>query len=247
MTIIFDEGYDEFIKWCELYPGGYCINTGKTKESAYAFLHTAQCKHLIGYEANDIPSGGYRIKICSLSIDDLFTWCLENPPRISGGFHKLCKDCITDHDQVWQSLQDKAGQFLLSPVALDVEAPKLPRREAIQTSRIVRDTRITSRVKRVHDCRCQLCGESLRLADGRMYAEAHHIPPLSEDGPDVVGNVICVCPNHHALLDYAAIPLDLATLRLHDEHKIESKYISYHNEKHETASKPSQVQAKSIA
>lgn len=57
---------------------------------------------------------------------------------------------------------------------------------------------------------------------------AHHIKPLGgeHNGPDVRENILCVCPNHHALLDYGAIKLDPMLLK-----GIERKYIDYHNEK----------------
>ncbi len=37
---------------------------------------------------------------------------------------------------------------------------------------------------------------------------------------------MCVCPNHHALLDYGAIPLDSEEIE-----GVGSKYIQYHNRK----------------
>ena len=42
------------------------------------------------------------------------------------------------------------------------------------------------------------------------YAEGAHIRPLGypHDGPDVLGNVLCLCPNDHVRFDYGAIWLD---------------------------------------
>ena len=44
-------------------------------------------------------------------------------------------------------------------------------------------------------------------------AEAHPIKPLGHDRPNNKANLICACPNHHAMLDYFVMPLDKAKLR----------------------------------
>lgn len=227
MTIKFEEDYSEFEKWCQSHPGSYCVNSGRTKESAYALLHNTQCGHLIGYQNDNMPVGKQRIKICSDSYHDLFIWCLAERPKIKSGFHALCKTCITNHEQVWDSLGKS------TPVSSDVDEPGLIPRVSMQISRIVRDTAISRYVKQLNGNICQLCGCSLHLSDGTLYSEAHHIQPLAKGGPDILENVICVCPNCHALLDFAAISLDLATLRLHQKHMLGEKYIDYHNEEHE--------------
>ena len=47
--------------------------------------------------------------------------------------------------------------------------------------------------------------------------------------PDSVENLICVCPNHHAMLDYGAIRLDASQLKCVPGHAIATKFIKYHN------------------
>ena len=75
--------------------------------------------------------------------------------------------------------------------------------------------------------KCQICGMTLTIKDGKPYAEAHHIKPLGNphNGPDVRGNILCVCPNHHVLLDYGAIKLDIKKLE-----GVKKIYIDYHKE-----------------
>jgi len=50
-------------------------------------------------------------------------------------------------------------------------------------------------------------------------------------GPDIVENIMCVCPNHHALLDYGAIPINLKNLRISSGHMFSEQYVEYHNTK----------------
>jgi hypothetical protein len=115
------------------------------------------------------------------------------------------------------------------PLASDIEAPA---RATVTTSRIIRDTVISMRVKALHKYRCQICGHTISLSDGSKYAEAHHIRPVGSphSGPDVAENVLCLCPNHHAELDYGARSLALDELRLVRGHSPSAIYITYHND-----------------
>jgi hypothetical protein len=125
-----------------------------------------------------------------------------------------------------------------TPRAADFEEPEGPDRVPSHGYRILRDTATASAIKELHCHRCQVCNRAaLRLADGRPYAEAHHLKPLGSphDGPDVAGNIICVCPNCHALLDYFAIPLDPFRLGSAAEHRVEQEYVQYHNSHHNEA------------
>lgn len=114
-----------------------------------------------------------------------------------------------------------------TPVAIDIEDPSQPERVKQETYRILRDTVLARTVKEANQYQCQICGQTLKIKDNMPYAEAHHIIPLGapHNGPDVHDNILCVCPNHHVLLDYGAIKLDETNLK-----GIGKGYINYHNE-----------------
>jgi len=113
---------------------------------------------------------------------------------------------------------------------IDFSTPPQPKRKEIISTRIIRNTRKAIWVKNLHHFRCQICGETIDLID-RNYSEAHHIKPLGSphNGPDVVENIISVCPNHHIMLDYGAIKIDVAALKKKPIHRLNSGYIDYHN------------------
>ena len=113
-----------------------------------------------------------------------------------------------------------------TPRAFDIEEPAQPERVLQETYRILRDTSLARAIKESNQYRCQICGQTLKLSDGSPYAEAHHIIPLGKphNGPDVRGNIICVCPNDHVLLDYGAIKLDEGCLG-----GVGKDFIAYHN------------------
>ncbi|AZF01811.1 hypothetical protein C4J95_4380 [Pseudomonas orientalis] len=115
------------------------------------------------------------------------------------------------------------------PLAVDIDAP--PDRAEVTTYRIIRDTLLARKVKQLHNYQCQLCDHTIVLPDGSRYAEAHHVQPLGtpHNGPDVLENIVCVCPNHHAELDYGARSLNHVDLHSVEGHSVGSRYLSYHN------------------
>ena len=112
----------------------------------------------------------------------------------------------------------------------------VPRREAT-TLRLVRDTAVTRRIKALYDYRCQVCDTRLEGAAG-PYAEAAHIRPLGapHHGPDILANVLCLCPNHHVLFDLSAfgvadsgLLLGLpGKLKIHKQHLLGLEFLAYH-------------------
>ena len=111
------------------------------------------------------------------------------------------------------------------------------RREST-VSRVVRNSALSERVKRLHDFRCQICNVRLETTFG-PYAEGAHIVPLGQphNGPDVLENLLCLCPNDHVQFDYGALfVLDdlvvedregkqVAKMRTVSEHSIDPQYL----------------------
>ena len=107
-----------------------------------------------------------------------------------------------------------------------------PLRVESKNYRIIRDTLMARKIKEIHNYQCQICYETpIKLRSG-FYAEAHHIKPLGSpyNGPDVAGNIICVCPNCHVLLDYGAVKIDKAKILDMPSHKFSNEFIEFHNE-----------------
>ena len=126
-----------------------------------------------------------------------------------------------------------------APSASDLSSAGVPRRVKQTVHRIVRDTAMSRKVKRLYQFQCQVCGVRLEIEPGVFYAEAHHLKPLGgvHEGEDVKENVICLCPNHHALFDYFAVPLDPAQLKLR-KHSLGKQVVDYHNAQVRKGAKP---------
>lgn len=117
-----------------------------------------------------------------------------------------------------------------TPMAAD--ADELPECVDAKIKRIVRDTLIARSVKKWHNFECQIkdCDTIISFPWGQRYAEAHHIRPLGKHhGRDKTHNVLCLCPNHHAMCDLGIIRLELGELKSAKFHTIDQANIDYHN------------------
>lgn len=160
----------------------------------------------------------------------------KGEPKPSAGYFSLFGKESSDL-RWWHSQIRKAKKYDWDPLineeffTVPSDFYGSPKRKDIVTSRVIRDTALSNEVKRLNYFQCQLCELSIELPNGALYVEAHHIKPLGKphNGPDETENLICVCPNHHAMLDYGAIKLNLDNLKVHG-HQIAQKYVDYHNE-----------------
>ncbi|TMJ14594.1 MAG: HNH endonuclease [Alphaproteobacteria bacterium] len=102
-------------------------------------------------------------------------------------------------------LATRSARTLSGVRALDTLASDLdPKRQEVVSKRIERGP-IGGRVKEKLGGRCQLCVQlgrdpvAFRKADGKPFAEAHHVVPVSTLAPGSLAaiNVMVLCPNHH--------------------------------------------------
>ncbi|GLW12002.1 hypothetical protein Misp01_71300 [Microtetraspora sp. NBRC 13810] len=187
-------------------------------------------------------------------------WMRQNQPI--SGLRDWVYDLITEDEAV----RSQASAYLLSTYFPDVDHNKLltrvglgdvddeplaqsdgvrtPGRRKATIRKIIRDDALSQLIKTLHDHTCQICGTRLLLPH-RPYAEGAHIRPLGNphDGPDVAGNILCLCPNDHVLFDQGAITIqdDLTVinqltgesrglLRTIPGHDIDPRYLAYHRE-----------------
>jgi putative restriction endonuclease len=108
--------------------------------------------------------------------------------------------------------------------------------------RIIRDTKIARDIKKIYKYECQVCGFSIKNKHS-SYAEGAHIKPLGNphNGDDNTDNLICLCPNHHVMLDKGCFSLtddlkllgqESGNLKIHPNHKLNKSNLQYHRVKH---------------
>ncbi|MFA7763713.1 HNH endonuclease [Streptomyces sp. NRRL S-448] len=101
------------------------------------------------------------------------------------------------------------------------------------------------KLKQWYQDRCQMCATVLALPSPRhRYSEAAHIRAREDNGPDIVENLLCLCPTCHVLFDAGARVLtddltivDTVTgqhgkrIALHRWHFIDSRYVRHHRQR----------------
>ncbi len=122
----------------------------------------------------------------------------------------------------------------LIPLPSGSDAPK---RTLVNSARIIRDSKLGRELKRLYKHKCQVCSIEITTNAG-PYAEAAHIKPVGKphNGPDRPENLLCLCPNHHLMLDKGVYMIgdDLSLIGIegslikHPEHEISIEYIRYH-------------------
>lgn len=132
-----------------------------------------------------------------------------------------CYDGLYYVDSVWQELGESEFRIWRFRLVRDLSEPPMrpeadpadppaPPAPRVETTvlRIVRNTAVASEVKRLHDYTCQICGLRLVTSSG-AYAEGAHIRALGtpENGPDVLENLLCLCPNCHVQFDRGGLAI----------------------------------------
>ncbi|MGW7354226.1 YDG/SRA domain-containing protein [Streptomyces sp. NPDC054784] len=130
-----------------------------------------------------------------------------------------------------------------APSSAPVAGNETPERVTSTVQRIVRSSAVKQRVKAWHQNRCQICGLRIEVPGG-SYSEGAHVRALGapHNGPDTTGNVLCLCPNCHVMLDSGAIVIEddllvvrngqsAGALRTHPQHTIDLGCIRHHRER----------------
>jgi putative restriction endonuclease len=112
-----------------------------------------------------------------------------------------------------------------------------PKRATQTVQRVIRDSKLGRQLKKLYDYKCQVCDLQIET-DAGFYAEAAHIKPVGSphDGPDLIENLLCLCPNHHLMFDKGVffVNEDLSLLgisgklQLNKKHAVSSEFFAYH-------------------
>ncbi len=121
----------------------------------------------------------------------------------------------------------------------DDSQDSLPQRIETRISRIIRDTKLSKKVKEMYGFKCQVCGTRINTNSG-YYAEGAHIKPLGtpHNGPDKISNIICLCPNHHVKFDFGGFTIldnfellgEPGILKVNPKHDLNIEFFKYHRE-----------------
>ena len=116
------------------------------------------------------------------------------------------------------------------------EEQKAPSRRTINVERIIRNNALCRFLKILYTNRCQICGFTFKLPNGRGYSESHHIKPLGKPhyGIDKETNLVILCPQHYAMFDFGVIgiePVKFALLHIDRNNHEFGKKLKLSNDK----------------
>jgi putative restriction endonuclease len=156
---------------------------------------------------------------------------------------------VTDHKVVTGSQGFKVILFRLDrlpeqePYESNAQPTVDPVYATTTVSRRVRDSAMARKVKSLYNHECQICGVTLVTNTGLRYSEGAHVRPLGKPhlGTDVASNLLCLCPNHHTLLDVGGLAISdeyavsftptmapFAELQFKQWHVMEVSNVQYH-------------------
>ena len=97
------------------------------------------------------------------------------------------------HTVFWPDGREVNNEF--QPITTISDGPE--RRKTI-SNRFIRNSAFAQQVRHVAAGICDACGQQPFLTPiGNPYLEIHHKDWLSEGGPDIISNMVALCPNCH--------------------------------------------------
>ena len=179
-----------------------------------------------GHQIKNGPTKGYRY-------DGLYY--VNKFERVKGksGYY-ICRFHLSSEKQI--DILEKEIKANLKPDY------KRADRAATTVSRIKRDVSLSENIKEIYGYKCQVCNVYLKTPYGAIAIGAH-IKGLGKphNGPDVIENMICLCPNHHEQFDDHGFYIDSETseikglegydgkkITLNKKHNIEKSFLKYH-------------------
>ncbi|MFE1319687.1 YDG/SRA domain-containing protein [Kitasatospora phosalacinea] len=196
-----------------------------------------------GSESPYSPAAGLRY-------DGLFRVESHRSVRVNGFLTFQFRLVSVDTGQVPIDARERGGEEDVTPFHGDEAHSPVPRQPS-QIQRAVRKSAVTQRVKEWYGGQCQMCLQFLSVPGGLSYSEGAHILAIGKpyNGPDVVENVLCLCPNCHVLFDHGARYLtdelgvvdgltheQIRELRTVRAHRIDLRYVRAHRRRWVTES-----------
>ena len=184
-----------------------------------------------GHQIQNGPESGYRY-------DGLYY--VTSYERIIGkSGHYICRFHLESELSI-SDLEKKLDENL-------PENYKTAHRTETTINKINRNIKLREKIKEIYSHKCQICNVYLRKPHGAIAIGAH-IKGLGQphNGPDTLGNMLCLCPNHHDQFDALAFYIDPETfiikglegyeevkLTISKNHKIDKQFLEYHKDQYE--------------
>jgi len=183
-----------------------------------------------GFQVKHGPDNGYRY-------DGIYY--VTGYERIKGksGFY-VCRFNLESEKPLKQIEADLKGLL-----AANYDSPS---RTEVTFKKLKRDIKLSENIKKIYEYKCQICDVYLQTPNGAIAIGAH-IKALGEphNGPDLLENMLCLCPNHHDQFDALSFYIEPSNMEIiglegfqnkrlfcHPKHSIETNFLEYHKERY---------------
>jgi len=235
-------GFDFYLQLIERRLGGERLSLVQTLRRFY--------QQELGIDLRETQARGLMHRTSSVFIDHVGEVLGEGfTPNVEHWQQQGLQAFLEWRDRYYQAISEPAADVdqeileLLERRTSERSGPA--QRQRMVVPRIIRDSALGRFLKSLYQSHCQICSFSFRLPRGIRYAECHHLRPLGQPhtGPDIQTNMVVLCPNHHAMMDYGVIaihPDDLAVRSMeHDSpdhrkpldaqrHPLAREFLEYH-------------------
>jgi len=230
-----DEDYLDFIVYTgqggQDKPGGKQVKDQEFKRGNKALQVSMEYNLPVrvsrGFQVLNGPEFGYRY-------DGLYYVKKAYYDKGSSGY-RICRFHLESENKI-ESLERKVR----ANVKKNYITPDRVKRDSYQ---IKRNPKLAENIKDTYDFKCQVCGVYLDSPKNPIAIGAH-IKGLGkpDDGPDVIENMLCLCPNHHDQFDKFSFYIEPKTLivrgikdyegkALTIKHEIDNEFLEYRYKK----------------
>lgn len=172
-----------------------------------------------------------KLDVCNISYSKLVDYS-KYKIRLREGLFEIDKKYAIEKPQKSVPKKFSSKEKILGPA----------KRSKSEIYRFIRNQGKVKDLKNLYENKCQICDytfeHNVNKSKG-FYSEVHHYNPLKKQADDDLGNMIVLCPNHHAEFDYGVKFIDLdevtiidnhgnktgETIQFHKNHKLDRKNI----------------------
>jgi hypothetical protein len=86
-----------------------------------------------------------------------------------------------------------------------------PTTRTVSVEQFERNPWLAETLKSYYNHHCQVCDQDFKPRYGVAMADSHHIQYLRNGGPDISGNIVVLCPNHHRVVHATDARFDRST------------------------------------
>lgn len=129
-------------------------------------------------------------------------------PLLAEDFARIVERGLGQKEDMLPRVDPDLASVGFSEAALPFRHQTERDRVNLLTNRAIRDRNFRKTVLRAYGERCALTGLRLINGGGRAEAEAAHIRPVANDGPDIVSNGLALSGTAHWMFDRGLVGLD---------------------------------------